>query len=85
MKLVPVNKDDFKKINEFSEAAWIYRDPDHSDNIKEIRRNLLREVIYITWFFLQHIFISAQCPGYQKSPGERRTEKIVENRRSFKF
>jgi hypothetical protein len=45
VKLVSVHKDDFKKINEFAEAAWIYRDPDNSDNIKEIRRNLLREVI----------------------------------------
>ena len=51
MKLVPVHKDDFKKINEFAEAAWIYRDPNNSDNITLIRRNLLREVIYITWFF----------------------------------
>ena len=45
VKLVPVHKDDFKKINEFAEAAWIYRDPDNSENIKEIRRNLLREVV----------------------------------------
>ena len=44
--LVPVHKDDFKKINEFAEAAWVCRDPDNSDNIKEIRRNLLREVSY---------------------------------------
>eukprot|EP00092_Neocalanus_flemingeri_P031910 GFUD01034665.1.p2 GENE.GFUD01034665.1~~GFUD01034665.1.p2 ORF type:complete len:103 (-),score=30.37 GFUD01034665.1:175-483(-) len=41
--LVPVHKDDFKKINEFAEAAWVCRDPDNSDNIKERRRNLLRE------------------------------------------
>ena len=52
VKLVPVHKDDFKKINEFSEAAWIYRDPDNSDNITEIRRNLLyREVVYSTVSF----------------------------------
>ena len=60
MKLVPVHNDDFKKINEFAEAAWIYRDTDDSDNNKEIRRNLLREVLYtIVSFFaifliLQH-------------------------------
>jgi hypothetical protein len=45
VKLVLVHKGDFKKINEFAEAAWIYRDPDDSDNIKEIRMNLLRDVI----------------------------------------
>ena len=45
--LVPVHKDDFKKINEFAEAAWICRDPDNSENIKEIRRNLLREVFHL--------------------------------------
>ena len=45
VKLVPVHKDDFKKINEFAEAAWICRDPENSDNIKEKRRNLLREVL----------------------------------------
>ena len=45
--LVPVHKDDFKKINEFAEAAWVCRDPDNSENIKEIRRNLLREVFHL--------------------------------------
>ena len=52
-----VHKDDFKKINEFAEAAWIYRDPDHSDNIKEIRRNLLREVVYSTMVSFPAIYL----------------------------
>ena len=57
VKLVPVHKDDFKKINEFAEAAWIYRDPDNSDNIKEIRRNLLREVVYSTMVSFPAIYL----------------------------
>ena len=78
VKLVPVHKDDFKKINEFAEAAWIYRDPDNSDNIKEIRRNLLREVVYLAVFFIYNTFvISAQCSSHQNYPGERRKEKTL--------
>ena len=42
--LVPVHRDDFKKINELAEAAWICREPGNSENIKEIRRTLLSEV-----------------------------------------
>ena len=42
--LVPVHKEDFKKINEFAEAAWICRDLNNADKIKEMRRTLLREV-----------------------------------------
>ena len=47
--LVPVHRDDFKKINEFAEAAWICREPGNSEVIKETRRSLLREV-----FIFQH-------------------------------
>ena len=42
--LVPVHREDFKKINEFAEAAWICRDLQNAEKIKEMRRNLLREV-----------------------------------------
>ena len=42
--LVPVHREDFKKMNEFAEAAWICREPGNSENIKEIRRTLLSEV-----------------------------------------
>ena len=42
--LVPVHQDDFKKINEFAEAAWICRDLRNAERIKEMRRNLLKEV-----------------------------------------
>merc|ERR1712242_285951 len=41
--LVPVHQDDFKKINEFAEAAWICRDLRNAERIKEMRRNLLKE------------------------------------------
>ena len=42
--LVPVHQEDFKKINEFAEAAWICRDLKNADKIKEMRRELLKEV-----------------------------------------
>ena len=42
--LVPVHRDDFKKINEFAESAWICREPDNCEIIKETRRTLLKEV-----------------------------------------
>ena len=42
--LVPVHREDFKKINEFAEAAWICRDLQNAEKIKELRRNLLKEV-----------------------------------------
>ena len=42
--MVPVHSEDFKKINEFSEAAWIMRDPANQDRIKETRKRLLQEV-----------------------------------------
>ena len=42
--LVPVHKDDFKKISEFAESAWICREPNQADTIRGTRRELLREV-----------------------------------------
>jgi hypothetical protein len=39
--MVPVHCDDFKKLNEFAEAAWICRDPGNNVAIKEKRRQLL--------------------------------------------
>jgi len=49
--MVPVHADDFKKLNEFAEAAWLMRevtaDPRNADrikeNIKETRRKLLSQ------------------------------------------
>merc|ERR1739842_4266 len=41
--MVPVHQEDFKKFNEFAEAAWICRDLENADRIKEIRRTLLKE------------------------------------------
>lgn len=49
--MVPVHADDFKKLNEFAEAAWVMRevtaDPRNADsikeNIKETRRRLLSQ------------------------------------------
>ena len=43
MLLVPVHRDDFKKVNEFAEAAWVCRDSNIKEEIQETRRNLLRE------------------------------------------
>lgn len=41
--MVPVHQEDFKKFNEFAEAAWICRDLENADRIKEIRKTLLKE------------------------------------------
>jgi len=41
--MVPVHADDFKKLNEFAEAAWVMRDPGNADSIKETRRKLLHQ------------------------------------------
>ena len=87
VKLVPVHKDDFKKINEFAEAAWICRDPENIENIKETRRNLLREVNTEYWHhFLvfnicSNIYIAAQYSdnrGYsEESRGQRGGYEII--------
>ena len=42
--MIPVAADDFKKMNEFSEAAMIVRNPDRAEEIKETRRRLLQQV-----------------------------------------
>ena len=42
--LVPVHKDDFKKMNEFAECAWICREPTKKDEIRETRKALLGQV-----------------------------------------
>jgi len=39
--MVPVHSEDYKKLNEFAEAAWICRDPGRADAIKEKHCNLL--------------------------------------------
>ncbi len=41
---VQVHSDDFKKLNEFAESAWVCRDPGNADSIKETRRRLLAQV-----------------------------------------
>jgi len=41
--MVPVHSDDFKKLNEFAEAAWVCRDPGNADQIREHRVHLLRK------------------------------------------
>ena len=46
--MVPVHQEDFKKFNEFAEAAWICRDLENADRIKEIRKTLLKEVYKIS-------------------------------------
>ena len=42
--MIPVAADDFKKMNEFAEAAMIVRNPDRAEEIKETRRRLLQQV-----------------------------------------
>lgn len=42
--MVPVSKEDFRKVNDLAEASWIARDPNNVETIKELRRNLLKEV-----------------------------------------
>ena len=42
--LVPVHKDDVQKINELAEAAWICRQPNEMEEIKETRQFLLKQV-----------------------------------------
>ena len=41
--MIPVEAQDFRKINEFAEASMIYRNPEKSEEIKEMRRKKLRE------------------------------------------
>ena len=66
--MVPVHADDFKKLNEFAESAWIMREvtanPANAESIrgtiKETRRKLLHQVqrkslnLFIGIFFLKH-------------------------------
>ena len=44
--MVPVPKEDFKKINELAEASWIAKDPNNVEAIKEQRKSLLRKVTF---------------------------------------
>merc|ERR1711874_927590 len=41
--MVPVPKEDFRKINDLAEASWIAKDPNNVQTIRELRRNLLKE------------------------------------------
>ena len=42
--MIPVPKEDFKKVNDLAEAYWVASDPDNEQAIKELRRNLLKKV-----------------------------------------
>ena len=42
--MLQVHADDFKKLNEFAESAWVMRDKDNEAGIKETRRRLLQKV-----------------------------------------
>lgn len=41
--MIPVTAEDFRKLNEFAEAAMIVRHPEKADEIKEMRRKLLQQ------------------------------------------
>ena len=41
--MIPVHVDDFKKLNEFAESAWIMRDPANQAQIQETRKRLLQK------------------------------------------
>ena len=41
--MIPVEAQDFRKINEFAEASMIYRNPEKAEEIKEMRRKKLQE------------------------------------------
>jgi hypothetical protein len=41
--LVPVHKNDFAKLNEFAEASMIVKNPTKKDQIKALRRVILKE------------------------------------------
>ena len=43
MVMIPVDLDDFKKLNEFAEATLIVRNPDRAEDIKNVRKRLLQE------------------------------------------
>ena len=63
IRSIPVHKEDFEKINEFAEAAWICRQPEKTNDIKAIRRELLEkvgtEIIRIISLFSKNV--SEQC------------------------
>ena len=41
--MTPVEAQDFRKLNEFAEAAMIYRNPEKAEEIKERRKKKLQE------------------------------------------
>ena len=41
--MTPVEVQDFRKLNEFTEASMIYRNPEKAEEIKEMRRKKLQE------------------------------------------
>merc|ERR1712218_766520 len=41
--MLPVAAEDFKKLNEFAEAAMVVRNPEKANEIKEMRRRLIQQ------------------------------------------
>ena len=41
--MTPVEAQDYRKLNEFAEAAMIYRNPEKAEEIKDMRRKKLQE------------------------------------------
>ena len=73
--MVPVHQEDFKKFNEFAEAAWICRDLENADRIKEIRKTLLKEVTIILKRCKNSSNIAAQ-PGFTESHRREKEENL---------
>ena len=42
--MIPVPKEDFKRVNELAEAYWIASDPGNKESIKQLRRHLVKKV-----------------------------------------
>ena len=42
--MIPVPKEDFKRVNDLAEAFWIASDPGNKEAIKQLRRRLVRKV-----------------------------------------
>lgn len=80
--MVPVHQEDFKKFNEFAEAAWICRDLENADRIKEIRKTLLKEVCKISLKGESSIKISniAAQPGSTESHRREKEKNLTINR-----
>ena len=72
--MVPVPKEDFRKINDLAEASWIAKDPSNVQTIRELRRNLLKEVEFSLASSEIQTNISAQPGSDRGAPGEKQSE-----------